>query len=73
MLANLMQIEEFMAASRKQEKPVHIVTNIKHPETVQVTWPTSQAFQFCRVKDTLAMRVYVLTHLACQTGAAAAC
>ena len=37
MLASLMQIEEFMAASRKQEKPVHIVTNIKHPETVQVT------------------------------------
>eukprot|EP00891_Asterochloris_glomerata_P002795 jgi/Astpho2/2795/fgenesh1_pg.00050_%23_80_t len=36
MLANLMQIEEFMAANRKQEKPVHIVTNIKHPETVQV-------------------------------------
>ena len=60
MLANLMQIEEFMAANRKQEKPVHIVTNIKHPETVQVTWRTSQAFQFCRVTNPFAMRLCVL-------------
>ena len=60
MLANLMQIEQFMAASRKQEKPVHIVTNIKHPETVQVTWRTSQTLQFCRVTNTLAVRLYVL-------------
>ena len=70
MLANLMQIEQFMAASRKQEKPVHVVTNIKHPETVQVTSCTSQALSDCRVTTTCC-EVVCPAHLACLKGAAA--